>query len=145
MNSNIRSIIRNLVSFSFCDNTASDSLVLLSRQVLSTPVKKFNFKDKSCIGRNLWRRSTLSVSITRCQVQDCLLSLLHTTDPNIPSLDDLSSSDLKVEFTAPLNRRVKDSSILQFPCIMDYYLISFLWCLCSLTRNENRFHDSSIS
>ena len=54
-----------------------------------------------------------SVSVVRWAYQDCFLALLKLTDSLVPSSNDLSNTDLELEWSSFLNRGIKHGAVHQ--------------------------------
>ena len=107
---------------------------------LSLDVQQFHLKDESCSSRNLWWRSTVTITQVRGYDKSTLLSLTHANQSLIPAFDHLARSQCKREWLTTRNAAVKLCPVLQGTCVMHAQSVSLLRLHLALVRLNALLH-----
>jgi hypothetical protein len=88
-------------------------------------IEKFDFKVQYRVWRDFWWRSSFSISKIRGADECGFLAFFHGSKSLVPSFDDSSLSEVKLEWTLGISIGIKLSSVFEGSSVKGEDLLSF--------------------
>ena len=96
----------------------------LRRLLLSEEIKELHSEYQSSVWWNIWRRALSTISHFSGDGQSCFSSLVKLADSLIPALDNLTNTNLALEWLTSVNGGIEDGSVLKSSVVVDLDLSS---------------------